>query len=134
LPGYEWVAWEGWTACPEGQRTDRTRRDTVLIEEPFKICRAPKKKASLNPSGTHDACDARDDGAEPELSAGGSESHRDAKLKPAPKPKRMSRTFSRVDVDMDVVVELKAEGLRLDLAPEEVLMLALRAARERLIG
>jgi hypothetical protein len=33
---------------------------------------------------------------------------------------------------MDVVVELKAEGLRLDLAPEEVLMLALRAVRGRL--
>ena len=35
---------------------------------------------------------------------------------------------------MDVVVELKAEGLRLDLTPEEVLMLALRAAKGRLTG
>ena len=57
-----------------------------------------------------------------------------SKSESRPKPKRMSRKFSRVDVGMDVVVELKAEGLRLDLTPEEVLMLALRAAKGRLTG
>ena len=132
VSGYEWVAWEGWTACPEGQRGDRTRREPVPIEEPFKIASVPKKKTPHTSMGALDSCE--EDSTPAAKGKPKAEVELKSKSESRPKPKRMSRKFSRVDVDMDVVVELKAEGLRLDLTPEEVLMLALRAAKGRLTG
>ena len=132
VSGYEWVAWEGWTACPEGQRGDRTRREPVPIEEPFKIARVPKKKTPHTSMGALDSCE--EDSTPAAKGKPKAEVELKSKSESRPKPKRMSRKFSRVDVGMDVVVELKAEGLRLDLTPEEVLMLALRAAKGRLTG